>query len=64
MPAFHSVSFVREVVAAAGCVVRTCSRKKGSEVTEENKRKRGPDLAYSVCLWFQLVGLQSNFPIL
>lgn len=64
MPAFHSVPFVREVVAAAGCVVSTCTRKKGSEVTEENKRKKGLDLAYFVCFWFQLVGLQSNFPVL
>lgn len=63
MPAFLSVSLVRKVVAAAGGVVRTCTRKKGSEVTEEKKLKSGPDLAYSVCLWFQLVGLQSNFPV-
>lgn len=60
MFAFHFVSLVREATATTGCVVCLCLRKKGSEATEKHKHNK--ELAYSMCLWFQLIGLQGSFP--
>lgn len=52
---------VREVVPAAGCVVCTCTREKGYEVTEEKSAREDRTRPIPCASGFSLLGCRVTF---